>query len=246
MFMLDQLSAILAPRDQSLDIEAIIVCVNYADFLRITLPITKDIFESITIATSPNDVETISVAREHGIGIHITEVWHENGARFNKAAALNECLGRIGATKTDCWILLLDADILFNANILPDISNLDTRGLYSIRRRICATKREWDCFKSGSLKWNDFPLSVPPIRKGRAWGQFPTSNPAALQGYVQLWNMKHAVGMKQLPLSNNAAEYDVKFALSFPETLRRFLENREVLHLGPIRTNWDGRASARW
>ena len=98
----------------------------------------------------------------------------------------------------------------------------------------------------GFLNWDDFPLSVPPIKNGKVWGCLPTSNPAALCGYVHLWNLKHSIGMKRLPNSNNAARYDVGFALSFPETMRGFLENREVLHLGPEEANWNGRCSERW
>ena len=134
------------PAKDSPEIEVVITCVHYSDFLKITLPVTTRLFQSVTVATSPADADTLTVALQYGARAHVTDVWHRNDSSFNKAAALNECLSEIRERRTDdCWVLLLDADIIFSESILADIRKLDKRGLYSIRRRLCETKRGVGC-----------------------------------------------------------------------------------------------------
>jgi len=227
-------------------IETIITCVGYADFLAITLPETKRWFKAITVLTSPDDSETIAFAKHEGVELYITGVWHENGATFNKAAAINSFLDQRNLDGTDSWVLFLDADILLLSNPHPDIANLNPKGLYSIKRRMCETEQEWRKLCAGQLCVDDLPLYVPEVVNGKVWKHRPTNNSAALCGYFQLWHITNAIGMKRMPPSSNASSYDVLFAFSFPEALRLFIEGREVLHLGPRKTNWDGRVSPRW
>lgn len=159
---------------------------------------------------------------------------------------MNECPSQFQNKDDDRWILFLDADILFSESIISETSNLDKRGFYSIRRRMCKTKQQWDDFAAERLKWCDFPIDESHIRNGKVWGNCPTANPAGLYGYFQLWNLNYGVGMKMLPESFNAAHYDAAFALTFPEELRGYLKNNEVLHLGTSYRNWSGRISERW
>ena len=227
-------------------IEVIITSVGYGDFLAITLPETKQWFESITVVTAPEDRNTIALAEREGVSTHITSVWHENGARFNKAAAINSVLDHLALDGTDSWVLSLDADILLHADLRPDVADLDSQGLYSIKRRMCETEQEWRELVTGRRRVDELPLYVPAVVNGKVWKHRPTDNPAALCGYLQLWHATKAVGVKRLPASTNAAGYDVLFAFSFPDALRSFIEGREVLHLGPRKTNWDGRVSPWW
>lgn len=227
-------------------IETIITCVNYADFLSITLPVTREYFESITVITAPDDQETMEIARHHKAVLHITDIWHKDGSAFNKAGALNECLAQFQNKDDDHWILFLDADILLIESIISEIPNLDPRGLYSIRRRMCETKQQWNGFTAKHLKLSDFPIDEPHIENGKVWGNCPTANPAGLFGYFQLWNLNCGAGKKILPESFNAAWYDTAFALTFPEELRGYIKNKEALHLGLSYKNWSGRVSERW
>ncbi len=229
-----------------MEIEVIITCVGYGDFLAVTLPETKRWFTAITVLTAPEDLETIALAKREGVSLYITSVWRENGARFNKAAAINSFLDERNLDGTDSWVLLLDADILFQTDLHRDVAALDPQGLYSIKRRMCDTEKEWLELRAGRRRVDELPLYVPAVVNGKVWKHRPTSNPAALCGYLQLWHATKAVGSKRMPASSNAASYDVLFAFSFPDALRSFIEGREVLHLGPRKTNWDGRVSPRW
>ena len=227
-------------------IEVIITCVGYGDFLAITLPEAKRWFTAITVLTAPEDLDTIALAEREEVSLHITSVWRENGATFNKAAAINSFLDERNLNGTDSWVLLLDADILLPDDLHRDVATLDPQGLYSIKRRMCETEQEWRELITGRRRIDELPLYVPAVVNGKVWKHRPTDNPAALCGYLQLWHATRAVGLKRLPASSNATSYDVLFAFSFPDALRSFIEGREVLHLGPRKTNWDGRVSPRW
>lgn len=227
-------------------IEVIITCVDYGDYLAITLPQTKRWFEAITVLTAPADTETIALAEREGASLHITSAWNENGARFNKVAAINSFLDQLSLYGTDSWVLFLDADILLKEDLRPDIASLNPRGLYSIKRRMCETELEWRELITGKRRVDELPLYVPGVVNGKVWKHRPTDNPAALCGYFQLWHATEAAGMKRMPHSSNAASYDVLFAFSFPDALRSFIPGRELLHLGPRKTNWDGRVSPLW
>ena len=227
-------------------IEVIIPCLRYGDFLSITLPETKRWFTAITVLTAPEDDETIAIAQRAGVSLHLTSSWFKDGARLNKAAAINSCLDELHLEGTDSWVLLLDADIIVQNDLHEDVMTLDPKGLYSVKRRMCEGMEDWLDMCRGRCRVEDFPLYVPGVENGKVWKHRPTDNPAALCGYFQLWHITKSTGLKRMPASPNAADYDVEFAFSFPETARKFIDGQEVLHLGPRKTNWDGRISPRW
>jgi hypothetical protein len=226
-------------------IEVVVTCVDYSDFLEITLPVTVRVFDAVTIVTSPTDYRTIAIATRHRCRIKKTATWKTNGARFNKAAALNECIQDIEIAMRDAWILSLDADILLREDFSLRRCPFAKSDLYSIRRRTCEIEKDWINHKAGDIPWCAFPLQLPPIINGMAWGHRPTMNVAGLCGYFQLWNLGNPY-VNRFPESMNAATYDVLFGMSFPEERRHFLPGLEALHLGRQRRNWDGRISEQW
>jgi hypothetical protein len=223
----------------------IITCVNYADFLRLTLPAAKRAFGSVTVLTSPQDLQTRFVCESIGAKPYLTDVWQEYGATFNKSAAISECLQVVTQNDDDCWVLLMDADVLLPDGVRIDLPALDRSTLYSVPRRLCENESDWISFRAGRMPWGAFPLDIPPVIGGKVWGGVPTANPAGLMGYFQLWHLSCLGGIRIMPLSRNAASYDISFALRFADN-KRVLLPFEVLHLGPIRVNWDGRNSASW
>lgn len=229
-----------------MQIEVIIPCVKYSDFLAISLPESRRRFSRVTVLTDPRDEETIALAQREGVSLQLTTAWNEDGATFNKAAAINFALDALAVDGTDTWILLLDADIVLNSDLVKDVEALDPKCLYSVQRRMCETMSEWQELVAGRITLHDLPIYLPAVVNGKVWKHRPTSNPAGLCGYLQLWHITESAGVKRMPTSPNAASYDVEFAFSFPEEGRKFLRGHEVLHLGPRNTNWDGRVSPRW
>lgn len=229
-----------------MQIEAVVPCVDYDDFLRITLPNNHFIVSSITVLTAPWDRRTAQIAIQHDVKIMMTDSWQKDGP-FNKARALNEWLERITAMNLDeSWALVLDADVLLPRDRRLEVDQLDPTGLYGARRRMCYDYGSYQQFAMGLRSLETFPVQVPPVRNGRVWGHRPTSNPAGLQGYMQLWCPARSAGLKRFPETGTAGQYDVEFALSFSQSSRKFLQQYDVLHLGPTQANWTGRRSARW
>ena len=229
-------------------LNTVICCVDYDDFLSLTLPVNMLVLPRpgrITVLTAPWDRRTRSLALEHGADVFATTAWRENGM-FNKARALNEWLRHVRTTQNCGWVLMLDADIILPRDLFVEWERLVSDTLYGARRRMCLSESDWLEFSAGRRKMESFPTADLPIIDGRVWGKCPTGNPAALSGYFQLWNCTLESAPKHLVEFPTAAEYDVYFALQFAERQRLFLPGVEVLHLGHPRINWRGRQTERW
>jgi len=228
-------------------VEVAIVSVGYADFLNITLPLTKKFFgESITILTTESDHATIDCAIHNSVKLLATNAWYETGGVFDKAAGLNQWLDALDTNATS-WVLTLDADI-----VLPPCSfhlllaTLNPQFLYGVKRRLCKSVTDWERFISQDLTFTDFDLDLPEIKHGKLWGLHDTVNVSAVYGYFQLWHIHFGKGQSRFESFPSAAHYDVQFAMSFGDTTRANIPSIEVLHLGPIKLNWEGRKSESW
>ncbi len=137
-------------------IHALTVCVNYSDFLALTIPRLKPFLESWTIITDSKDDASAALAVENGLQLFRSDCFYADGATFNKGRALETA--RKMLPKWDDWCLLIDADIrpepdwfsrLYAANVQPgriygarrfqckDLSNLDDPGSDLINDAIC-------------------------------------------------------------------------------------------------------------
>src|SRR5689334_22908441 len=90
--------------------KAILVSVDYADLLAMTLPYNKHHFDEVFVITSNADNATKQVARENHCPYLATDSFWDDGAMFNKWKALEEGLTVMGR---DGWICIMDADILW-------------------------------------------------------------------------------------------------------------------------------------
>lgn len=206
-------------RDKKLDV--IIVSVNYNDYLLATLSHNINIFENITIVTSPDDLMCQEICKKFEVKCLITDIMYENGDKFNKGKAIN--FGISSIVNPDL-ILLLDSDIIVTEKI--DLSNLDDDALYTSSRWICKTYqklKEWQENK-------DFELFKRDNDKG--WGFF------------QLFNKDLTPGDKPFPENSpNASMSDLMFRDKFPN--RKSIE-LDVIHLGDPSVNWNGRKTSRF
>jgi hypothetical protein len=196
------------------------------------------------VITSPDDWKTQAVAEEMGASVYLTTAWKSALGPFDKGAALNEWLDHIATSHSDGWVGFLDADIALVGAI--DCAALQSSCLYSAPRRLCKTIQDWREFKAGSRALDTLPIDVPPVIGGRVWGDKETANPAGLCGYCQIWNVHTRTWDAALSGDRLADRYDVEIALSFDEECRSWLPGVEVVHLGPLATNWQGRRSPRW
>jgi hypothetical protein len=200
---------------------SIVCCVDFDDFLRITLPKNIHHFDRTVVVTAPHDIYTAEVCAQHGADCFITDAFYKDGACFNKGAAMEEgfdVLGREG------WICIWDADIVMPESM--DLSNLREDCLYGVPRRIL-----------------DDPHAYHPEI---AWLEARMTTGHEFQGFFQLFNASSLGLIKPWygTTWKHAGGCDNDFLANWPDK-RRVILPFEVLHLGPAWENWHGRVSPR-
>jgi hypothetical protein len=88
-------------------IEAVTICVDYADFARHALPANKRHFDTYTVVSAPDDFETRALCDKLDIPCMLTGALRPYDG-VAKAAAIN--LGIGDQNGSDRWIALVDAD----------------------------------------------------------------------------------------------------------------------------------------
>lgn len=71
---------------------AILVCVDYHDFLEVTLPYNRHHFDEVCVVTTPEDTRTHKIAREYNSQVYTTRAFYAPGYRFGKWLAMEEAL----------------------------------------------------------------------------------------------------------------------------------------------------------
>lgn len=208
-----------------LDTNVVMVCVDFADILRVTLPFNRPQVKSILVVTHPRDKETIDVAQEFGAEVLMTRVFYEREAVFNKFHALELGLDYIGR---EGWIAVMDCDVLLPRNMRPWVKNPGR--LYTPRRRMFPT----------------IPISVDQVPEERKWRQYKYRMAREpFDGYCQIFHASDPVlGPPPWHVTNWkwCAGPDTFFHQKWREA-NKVRPNFEVLHLGEPATNWAGRVT---
>lgn len=216
------------------NINVVMVCVNYGDFLAVSLSENIKIFDpkNIFVVTDNNDKLTQKICDVFGVNCVITERFYEGGAVFNKGKGLNE---GIKAILDPDWIIVTDADIVFPSDTLKLLTKkrLDTRKLYAATRYLCNTYPKYQEFKEKkiTLEEMDGVHRCPPV------------------GYFQLFNINHPnLIEKTTPIypeiSNDASWSDMLFADKFVK--KECLQTIKLIHLGEHNQNWKGRKTTKF
>jgi len=196
---------------------ALVVSVDYADCLAVTLPRNAKHFEQVVVVSTHEDRATAEVVRHvHNADLIVTDAFYRDGALFAKDLAIVEGLRMMGGSH---WITLLDADIL-----LPDPLPMPTLGigtLYGARRRMCPTTE---------------PLSE--------WAFYPRQPDRIFAGYFQLFHSDdpNVQPWPNYPIDPKPWYSDTIFQDRWPPEKKHWLPF-DVLHIGdPPRQNWLGRS----
>jgi len=201
---------------------AILVSVDYADYLSLTLPYNRHHFERVVVVTSPDDPLTPQVARANWAEVYQTDAFYAGGARFNKWKALEEGLDVLGR---EGWICIMDADVLWPRCVSLD---LEEGHLYTPLRRMAKAPSEGLPDES---TWANYPLH----RQQLEWA-----------GYTQIFHgSDRRLGNPPWHQTNwrHAGGADSFFQLKWPDR-RKLRPSFEVLHLGESGKNWCGRATS--
>lgn len=134
-------------------IEAIIICVNYSDFLGLTLKENEKHFDHIVVITDTNDKSTPEVCKPYKdkITCLATNAFYTNGAKFNKGLCIN--FG-FQVLKHKEWIFNLDSDILlpygFKYNFLNMSGLTGKEYFYGFRRYDIPTQEDYIEYLNGA------------------------------------------------------------------------------------------------
>ena len=207
---------------------AVIACVNFDDYLAISLPAWKTVLEphyDLKVVTAPHDIATQKIAADNHIPVIETKAWYEQAQHdasievpFNLAAGFTA--GLTGVDDNEIC-LTLDADIV-PSGWMPDAWKIMPDTIYGVVR--------FD--PDGTVAP---PANIPYIEKrGRG------DSPEACAGYFQLFRYSSERSFGSYP---TAATYDYEFAFQFPHG--ETLTTMKVMHLGERHKNWEGRVSPR-
>lgn len=204
--------------------KALLVCVDYWDYLAVTLPLNKHHFDRMLIVTSPADHRTQQLCIENQVDCYPTNAFYENGAHFNKWKALEEGLDVLGR---EGWLCLMDADIVWPQVVTFTKVGLQPGKIYTPFRRML----------------HNVTLPLPPEEE---WADLPRHKLInEFSGYTQIFHADDPV-LGEPPWHETNWEHAGGADTFFSRQWSKHNWVRppfEVLHLGQNGWNWYGRAS---
>ena len=228
-------------------IEAVTVCVDYADFLTETIGQTLNAVDRLVVVTTPADKETQELCRKWSVDCYPTHVFFEDGDVFNKGRAINYGLAHL---RHDQWILHLDADIYLPHRFRQMLryTKLREDTIYGMDRLNTRSYENWRANKWRTEPQHQYRFMVTPTE------QFPVGSRLVHQelgflpcGYFQLFHQSHK---RVYSVNTGGAEHsDAMFAAQWekrtiiPEAFCYHLESESG---GAMGKNWRGRRTKRF
>lgn len=201
-------------------IHAVTVCVNYADYLKTSLARWAKGCHSVGVVTDCKDEATHNLCLEHyNVGCHRTNVFYDDGANFNKGAAISLFIDSqaelMKSFTKDDWILFFDADIRppEDWRICVDMAEPKIGNVYGAPRHSDET----------AMRMND---------------PFPA-------GYFLLFNSQDPNALKRPIVDTHwahAGNYDSTFISRWHRHQLKWI-NMPLVHLGEPFRNWCGRGN---
>lgn len=210
-------------------IHGLTVCVNYADFLTLSIERWKKGLVSLTIVTDSKDVATAALATKVNANLFQTDVFYERGAKFNKGAALEQARKLL---PWEDWFLFFDADVIPEPHWKLVLENFapSPGALY------------------GAVRYQSSDLSKEIGEQGQRF-LFPASSiirdAPCDGGYFHLFHTSDPAvrvepGADLLETCwSHAGVYDSKFKMCWPGE-KWIVSPVQLLHVGE-RENWTGR-----
>jgi hypothetical protein len=230
-------------------LEAVVTCVDYADFLAETLPFNRSLFDRMVIVTAPEDKDTRRVCEYWNVQCVLTDVFETRWHRFNKGKGINVGLRELDK---DGWLVHMDADILLPplTRRLLEAADLDPSFIYGVDRHMVPDARAWRSFLAMPglqqenaifVHANRFPVGVRIASAGHG-GYVPI-------GFFQMWHASS--GRLTYPEQHSdAGRGDMLFAAQWPRSKRALIPEIIAYHLesepAPMGANWGGRKTRRF
>lgn len=238
-----------------MNIEAVTVCVGYADFLVETAKVNHGLFDSWTIVTEPKDGETRDVCRRFNLKTILSNEGRLHGESFCKGRLVERGLQHLSA---DGWRLHVDADVALPHTFRHRLhaAHLQEDTLYGVDRIMLKNWEQWQkVLKSGYLNGGQFDYhcrtTTPPGTEiGTRWAH-PQFGYVPI-GFFQLWHSSEdewrGIRIKPYPSNHgNACRTDVQHALQWDRSKRIIIPEIIAVHLeseaAEKGANWNGRST---
>lgn len=231
-------------------LEAVLICVEYDDFLAHTLPLNKGHFDRLVIVTTPEDVNTRKLAEYHHVQCVTTDVFNVEAGEFRKGAAINVGLESL---EMDGWVVHLDADIVLPPQFRTILQQTDLNPsmIYGIDRFNVTGYDKWYEHVKKPKMVNECGVYIHPrvyplatrFMSPEFGGYLPI-------GFFQMWN-PGVSGVTRYPeCHTNAGRTDMLMSANWPRSFRSFLPEIIGFHLESEKAaqgaNWNGRETSRF
>ncbi len=238
------------------NLEAITICVQYADILNETARHNKHIFDEFLVVTTPDDRDTRNVCKKYNLRTLLTNDGQNKG-NFHKGRMIERGLQHLSRDGFRCHI---DADIVLPSNTrhLLEIAELQKDTVYGIDRVMIKSYADWK--KVEASGWiqnsldNHYRVHFPKgFEIGARWaahhfGYVPI-------GFFQLWHSNEDLwgGVRNKPYPrrhNDACRTDVQHGLQWDRPKRAMIPELICLHLesqaAKLGANWAGRKTVHF
>ena len=218
-----------------------------SDFLSVSINYNRNKFRNYVVLTSIEDISTKSLCNKHDVDVIEYDKFFRN-AKFNKSGGVNHAQRIIHKAYKNCWVLLMDADIVLGEDFEEIINQThltnrkettkpkDKNKLFKIERDKLKSIRP----KSDSVIYGIDRYDVYEMKELFGVMSEERKYDISHAGYFQLYFDKS----KYYPnYSVDASECDLTFKHSFPR--RQMLESH-VFHLGRRQLHWEGRSCEKW
>jgi hypothetical protein len=228
-------------------LEAVVVCVNYSDFLAWTIIFNRNLFDNMIVVSSVDDTDTHRVCEAYHVNCIKVENCNDENGVFNKGKLINVGLSHL---KYNDWVIHMDADIILPTHFREFVNNLklDNSKLYSVDRLMCKSFGEFISSLCRPKPQYENSIFVHPrpfelgvrLANNNMGGWVPI-------GYFQMWNQgkyKYVYPTEH----SGAARGDVQFTLKFSREKRELIPEIFAIHLetkleghNEMGANWNGR-----
>ena len=227
---------------------------DYSDLLAVTLPYNRHHFDEVLVVTGPRDRQARELCLANDAEYIVTELFWEGGARFNKWAALEHGLDRMGR---EGWLCVMDADVLWPRGVRVAeygqslrFGLTDGRGDMILNRgELMTPLRRMAPWPLRDRQWDETRRELVPfeLTDEKMWDRWPIHrNVAEWAGYSQVFHANDPV-LGPAPWHetdwSHAGGADSLFQRKWTADRKR-RPPWEVLHLGEPGRNWYGRATA--
>lgn len=240
-------------------IEAVTICVGYADFLRETIPWNLPHLDRWLIVTDGKDMETREVCRQHNLEFLSTDDFYRGDASFDKARGVDRGMQLLSH---DDWILHLDADMVLPGHTRHTLraAQLDEESIYGCDRIMVKGWDRWQRLQSSRFldrvsRSHHHNVCFPgSFDVGARWAD-PHHGFVPI-GFFQLFHRDATIyeGTRTRRYPNHghsdAARTDVQFALQWDRNRRHIVPELVAVHLesevSAVGANWSGRTTQRF